>query len=340
MRGSDSHSVLDLSGKANRRPLPLQPAQAYLILYYAEGTPLYVEIRALYDKYKEGDTATIAKLAPLLAKSSTSKTSPSPAPESSAPTPQDNAVALQLNTTTPQADTTTSESNVTTQTDADPTQMGSDTTPLPPEGSGAKKTRSRKRKKAVVEDNPPPTRNVPKFVVFQQAIVREKIKTMSDIESDAVDALIEERYAAAVAAWESPWTASKAGQGGVSEVELENKFYQEYVFPTGSIRSGPHFPQQHRQTWTLHPGCHRGNMSYHDAQDIRLVWRSLPWVRAWSRYSRFHCIRVTNYYYHLTLTDACAGFGPVPLLRGIKISSHSWDPCSASWRPSSVNGSS
>jgi len=52
---------------------------------------------------------------------------------------------------------------------------------------------------------------------------------MSDIEADAVDTLIEERYALAMKVWESPWTGVKAGQENLSEIELENKFYQTYV---------------------------------------------------------------------------------------------------------------
>lgn len=250
VRGTDSRHVLDLSGKANRRPLPLQPAQAYSILYYAEGTPLYSEIRTLYDKYKEGDVATVAKVDTLLKKSSTTKTSP----ETGATTPQDDTTTPQPDATTPQDDTTpqptdttlqddatapqpnaiTLQPNTTSpQPDAPATQVDTNAILDPPEGPKGRKPRAKKSKskKATVGVRHPSGRGVPKFLVFQQAIIREKVKTMSDTEADAVDALIEERYAAAIAVWESPWTAPKSGQEGVSEIELENQFYQTYVLP-------------------------------------------------------------------------------------------------------------
>ena len=264
VRGTDSRHVLDLSGKANRRPLPLQPAQAYSILYYAEGTPLYQEIHTLYEKYLEGDAATVAKLSPIFSKSSTSKTSASPTPEDGITTVQANTTATTTSssdTTASPSDTTASPSDTTalpsnatlspTHTTVSPapsdaTTPQSNTTTLqpnttttqmdaalhPPKGTGTKKKQPKKPKKATKKLTHPTTREVPKFVVFQQAIIREKIKEISEVEADAVETLIEERYAAAMQAWESPWTAVKASKkeaSEASEVERENQFYQGYV---------------------------------------------------------------------------------------------------------------
>lgn len=85
---------------------------------------------------------------------------------------------------------------------------------------------------------------------------------MSDIEADTVEALIEDRYAAAMEAWESPWVRVVKDKGQISEaeapseVELENKFYQGYVFTFNSTRSRLMSLQQHRQTWTHGPSCY------------------------------------------------------------------------------------
>ena len=194
VRGTDSRHVLDLSGKAHRRPLPLQLSQAYSILYYAEGTPLYQEIRTLYDKYKEGDEETIAKLKPLFGKSSTSTPE---TPESGATTTQTDAATMQANTAS-------------TPTDA---------IPPPP-------TKSKRRKQSKKKKESPSAGHVPKFVVFQQAIIREKVREMSAIEATAVDELIEERYAVAMDIWESPWLAPVKGREQASETELEHEYYQ------------------------------------------------------------------------------------------------------------------
>ena len=276
VRGTDSRHVLDLSGKANRRPLPLQPAQAYSILYYAEGTPLYEEIHDLYDKYKEGDKATIAKVKPLL-KTSASKTSPAPPTNANTP-PTDATTPLATDEITPPTDATTP------QTDAATTQIDS--------APGPKRTRSKKnsKKKAVkvVEKEAQQTPHVTKFVVFQQAIIREKVKEMSDIEADAVETLIEDRYAAAIETWESPWIPIVKGKGQepepemLSEAELENKFYQRYVLILNSTQSTAHistYLQQHRQAWAHHPSCHRRDTSFHDTQNSGHVWGTRPWIR-------------------------------------------------------------
>ena len=66
--------------------------------------------------------------------------------------------------------------------------------------------------------------------MFQQAIIHEKLKTVTDVETAAVEALIEERYDAAMKIWESPWLSLAKGQEQALDIELENKFYQRYVF--------------------------------------------------------------------------------------------------------------
>ena len=209
MRGTDNRHVLDLSGKANQCPLPLQLAQAYSILYYAKGTPLYEEIHTLYDKYGAGDEATVAKLCPLLGKPTTSTASPSP--ENDTATPQTDVTTTQTDTTTAQADTSTSQTNA-----VPPTSKGTRT----------KKSQPKGRKQAKEKKQSKPNNNIPRFVVFQQAIIREKIKEMSNAEAAAVEELIEDRYAVAMEIWESPWLAPVKGQEQLSATELENKFFQ------------------------------------------------------------------------------------------------------------------
>jgi hypothetical protein len=103
-------------------------------------------------------------------------------------------------------------------------------------GASTRKTRSKNPKKAK-KTSPLTTHRVPQFVVFQQAIIREKIKEISEAEAAAVETLIEERYDAAMNMWESPWLAMAKGSEQDSEDELENTFYQTYVFLTNSTRS-------------------------------------------------------------------------------------------------------
>ena len=227
VRGTDSRHVLDLSGKANRRPLPLQPAQAYPILYHAKGTPLYQEIHDLHNKYKAGDETTVAKLTPLFDKSLTPETLSLPASaEDDTTTPQSDTTALQTNTAAAQSDAISLPSNNTTPSE--------DT--APPEGTAptGKQSRTRKPAKAKTKTKTKTKSlsdgHVPKFVVFQQAIIHEKLKTVTDVETAAIEALIKECYDAAMKIWESPWLSLAKGQEQALDIELENKFYQRYVF--------------------------------------------------------------------------------------------------------------
>ena len=103
------------------------------------------------------------------------------------------------------------------------------------------------KKKAlkVTQEETQQTSHVPKFVVFQ-AIICEKLEEMSDIEADTVETLIEDCYVASIENWESLWIPVVKGKGQelqtekLSEVKLENKFYQRYVLTLNSTRSTSH----------------------------------------------------------------------------------------------------
>ena len=66
-KGKDVRGKLDLSGRANHRPIHLQPSQAYSSLYYSKGSPLYIEIRSLYQLYQSGDPTTLSRYQHLFA---------------------------------------------------------------------------------------------------------------------------------------------------------------------------------------------------------------------------------------------------------------------------------
>ena len=191
--------------------------------------PLYQEIHDLYNKYKAGDETTVAKLAPLFDKSLTPETLSLPASaEDDMTTPQSDTTALQTNAATAQSDAISLPSNNTTPSE--------DT--APPEGTAPTRKRSRTRKPAKAKTKTKTKTktkslsdgHVPKFIVFQQAIICKKLKMVTDVETTAVEALIEERYDAAMKIWELPWLSLAKGQEQALDVELENKFYQRYVF--------------------------------------------------------------------------------------------------------------
>lgn len=90
-----------------------------------------------------------------------------------------------------------------------------------------KKKKKTGKKKANSDTSPSPTtvdKPIP-YVRFQQVIIRDKLKTMSDEEAAAVEEHIEESYAAAVAEWEKPWLFS--GTSGTVEGGLEAEYYQK-----------------------------------------------------------------------------------------------------------------
>lgn len=83
-----------------------------------------------------------------------------------------------------------------------------------------------------------PTHYIPKYVHFQQTLIREKVKVMSDDEATAVTKHIDKQYAAALKAWERPWLATPktlnlpkelctSSNSGLSEEELEMCYYQK-----------------------------------------------------------------------------------------------------------------
>ena len=68
---------------------------------------------------------------------------------------------------------------------------------------------------------------IPPFVHFQQTIIREKLKTISDEEATEVERHIEDSYANAMKIWEQPWLAptKSATKSAESGDNLENEFY-------------------------------------------------------------------------------------------------------------------
>ena len=66
---------------------------------------------------------------------------------------------------------------------------------------------------------------VPPFVNFQQTILREKLKVISDEEAAAVERHIEDAYANAMRIWEQPWLGLM--KPGKSEDKLENEYYEK-----------------------------------------------------------------------------------------------------------------
>jgi len=62
VKGTDAHNVLNLSGRGNCQPLPLQPCQAYSTLYYYKGSTVYWKIKDLYMLYKTSNTTTLSSL--------------------------------------------------------------------------------------------------------------------------------------------------------------------------------------------------------------------------------------------------------------------------------------
>ena len=158
---------------------------------------MYQEIRTLYDKYKEGDKETITKLKPLFSKSSTS-------------TPE-----------TPESGATTTQTDV-----ADVATMQANTASTPMDAIPPPPTKSKRRKQIKKKKESPSAGHIPKFVIFQQAIIRKKVREMSAIEATTVDKLIKECYAVTMDIWESPWLAPVKGWEQASETELEHEYYQ------------------------------------------------------------------------------------------------------------------
>lgn len=99
VKGNGDRHKLDLSGRANRRPIPLQTSQAYSSLYYSKGSLLYIEIHSLYQLYQSGDTATLSRYRHLfMAKPSTPTEDGSPAVEWTLPAGDETSPATEKST--------------------------------------------------------------------------------------------------------------------------------------------------------------------------------------------------------------------------------------------------
>ena len=234
VKGTDARNVIDLSGKAHRRPLPLQSSQAYSALYYREGTPVYCEIKNLYELYKAGDAATLLSLRGLFEQlagddpntgdnlntsgnlntgdnlnTATTRPNPEATPDKIQAPPKTARRQRKKDTTTTQPETATPQP---------------DEPPPPPEQPTKKKPHKSKKKKAT---NLNGGHTIPPFVHFQQTIIREKLKTISDEEAAAIERHIEDTYATAMKIWERPWLSLM--KSGGSEDELESEYYTRCV---------------------------------------------------------------------------------------------------------------
>ena len=155
------------------------------MLYYKEGSSLQQEIKGLYDLFKSGDVATVTCLVPLFVKSLETTS-----PVDSETTPLvDSKSTLPANTETPALETSTLR---------------------------------QKKRKAKTPHKPFKT---PPFVHFQQTIIREKLKTMSDEEAEAVEDHVERSYAVAMTAWECPWLSPS--DSAKAESKLKAEYHQK-----------------------------------------------------------------------------------------------------------------
>ena len=68
---------------------------------------------------------------------------------------------------------------------------------------------------------------IPKYLPFQQAAIREKVKSLSPEEDSAIKEYIEAEYAAALEVWECPWLAT--AKVGDNVDDLQRKYYQKLV---------------------------------------------------------------------------------------------------------------
>jgi len=107
--------------------------------------------------------------------------------------------------------------------------------PLPTPTKSVRVKRKSKPKKTIPGTDG--ARYIPPFVHFQQTLIREKLKTMSDEEAVAVESHIEDSYANAIKLWEYPWLAlaksDKPGDG------LESEYYRKYVLTTPTRSQHP-----------------------------------------------------------------------------------------------------
>ena len=214
----------------------MQSSQAYSALYYREGAPIYHEIKNLYELYKSGDATTLASLRELFEQTpdddpnTTALSSPPdpdvdpskpPAPpkkkrqrkrRAGAATPQPDASTPQPDASTPQPDASTPQPDASTPQPDDP----------PPAPTKSTKKKRKSKKAASGADS---AFYIPPFVHFQQTIIREKLKTISDDEAAAIERHIEDTYAYAMKVWEQPWL-SHAKAGKITD-KLEGEYYEK-----------------------------------------------------------------------------------------------------------------
>jgi len=156
--------------------------------------------------YKAGDPATLSALQGLFEKL------PNNDPDAAAPPSPPNPTPHPSETPVPSKPTPRRKK---TDTAATPQSDDPSAVPVP-----SKKTGRKSKKAAVGTDG---VLYIPPFVHFQQTVIRDKLKSMSDEEATAVEAHIEDAYATAMKIWEQPWLApTKAGKSGNN---LENEFY-------------------------------------------------------------------------------------------------------------------
>ena len=91
--------------------------------------------------------------------------------------------------------------------------------------ANAKATPKRHRRRKGKSGTSTTTQKSPKeiyFVHFQQTLLREKLKTISEEEAAAVDSHIETTYAAALKVWECPWYDPSRTDKTEEELKMEH----------------------------------------------------------------------------------------------------------------------
>jgi hypothetical protein len=177
----------------------------YSSLYYKDSSALLVEIKHLYKLYISGDSATLSCYKHLF--SNEADPSEPPASAEEVDPAAENVLSATVEVSPPTGEVPLPAEQSTTSADGESTQ----TSPAP---------------------------KVLPFIHFQQALIREKVKTMSAEEEAAVERYINEQRAAALKVWEWLWlTAPRTSklpeelttliEPGISEEDLEMEYYQK-----------------------------------------------------------------------------------------------------------------
>lgn len=200
--GSDERRCLNITGTANRKPLRLQRAQAYSILYYHEGSELEKEIRLLYKRYKAGHAETVSRFQPLFKKLKSDNTVSDDDPEADDDGDGNPGVG------------STQDKDPEADDDEDPGTDSDDG-----DEPGTKNNDNGKCVRPSI---------IPKYLPFQQAAIREIVKTLPPDVDATVENYINTTYDAALKVWESPWLASVKPGGAVDDLQM--KYYRKLVF--------------------------------------------------------------------------------------------------------------